>query len=135
LGGALLEEFRYDERGQPLSVTFADYLLPTAADVPPIDVLLTEDAPSPSNQLGIKGAGEGGIAGAGAVIASAVADALGGSGAITKLPITPQFLKTMIDAHERSATQDDKGPKSERPELERSRGRRGTWPPKTERCF
>jgi aerobic carbon-monoxide dehydrogenase large subunit len=105
LGGALLEEFRYDERGQPLSVTFADYLLPTVSDVPPVDVLLTEDAPSPSNPLGIKGAGEGGIAGVGAVIASAVDDALGGIGMITKLPITPQFLKALIDGQERLTTE------------------------------
>jgi aerobic carbon-monoxide dehydrogenase large subunit len=97
LGGALLEEFRYDDTGQPLSLTFADYLLPTMVDMPPVDVLLTEDAPSPSNQLGIKGAGEGGIAGVGAVIASAVDDALGDIGTITKLPITPQFLKALID--------------------------------------
>jgi CO/xanthine dehydrogenase Mo-binding subunit len=97
LGGALLEEFRYDERGQPLSVTFADYLMPTARDAPPVDVLLTEDAPSPGNQLGIKGAGEGGIAGAGAVIASAVDDALGGMGVVTQLPMTPQRVKALID--------------------------------------
>jgi CO/xanthine dehydrogenase Mo-binding subunit len=96
LGGALLEEFRYDDTGQPLSLTFADYLLPTMVDAPPVDVLLTEDAPSPSNQLGIKGAGEGGIAGVGAVIASAVNDALGDIGTITKLPMTPQFLKALI---------------------------------------
>ncbi len=106
IGGALLEEFRYDDTGQPLSLTFADYLLPVVMDVPPVDVLLTEDAPSPSNQLGIKGAGEGGIAGVGAVIASAVDDALGGKGSITRLPITPQFLKALIDAQERSAKQD-----------------------------
>src|SRR5262249_48638779 len=49
LGGALLEEFSYDERGEPLSVTFADYLMPTVREVPRIDVLLTEDAPSPLN--------------------------------------------------------------------------------------
>jgi aerobic carbon-monoxide dehydrogenase large subunit len=105
LGGALLEEFQYDDSGQPLSVTFADYLLPTVRDMPPIDVLLTEDAPSPSNQLGIKGAGEGGIAGVGAVIASAVDDALGDIATITQLPIRPQLLKTLIDAHERRAAQ------------------------------
>ena len=103
LGGALFEEFQYDERGQPLSVTLADYLLPTVTDVPPVDVLLTEDAPSPGNQLGIKGAGEGGIAGAGAVIASAVDDALGGMGTVTQLPIRPPLLKAMIDAAERAA--------------------------------
>ena len=46
LGGALYEEFSYDERGEPLSVTFADYLMPTVREIPPIEVLLTEDAPS-----------------------------------------------------------------------------------------
>src|SRR5262252_8734823 len=46
LGGALFEEFQYDERGQPVSVTLADYLLPTVHDVPAIDVLISEDAPS-----------------------------------------------------------------------------------------
>ena len=95
--GALFEEFQYDERGQPVSVTLADYLLPTAHDVPAVDVLLTEDAPSTCNPLGIKGAGESGVAAVGAVIASAIDDALGGTGEITRLPITPQFLKTIID--------------------------------------
>jgi carbon-monoxide dehydrogenase large subunit/6-hydroxypseudooxynicotine dehydrogenase subunit gamma len=98
LGGALFEEFQYDARGQPVSVTLADYLIPTASDVPLIDVLLTEDAPSTCNPLGIKGAGEGGVAAVGAVIASAVDDALGGHGEITRLPITPQYLKTIIDS-------------------------------------
>jgi carbon-monoxide dehydrogenase large subunit len=98
IGGALFEEFQYDARGQPVSVTLADYLIPTASDVPAIDVLLTEDAPSTCNPLGIKGAGEAGIAAVGAVIASAVDDALGDNGEITRLPITPQTLKAIIDA-------------------------------------
>ena len=97
LGGALFEEFQYDAAGQPLSVTFADYLIPTANEVPEVDVLLTQDAPSTCNLLGIKGAGEGGIAAVGAVIASAVDDALGGKGLITHLPITPQRVKAIID--------------------------------------
>ena len=92
IGGALLEEFRYDERGVPLAVTFADYLMPTATDVPPIDVLILEDAPSPRNPLGMKGAGEAGINGVGAAIASAIDDALGRPGAVTELPVTPQRL-------------------------------------------
>jgi CO/xanthine dehydrogenase Mo-binding subunit len=92
IGGALLEEFLYDSSGQPLATTFADYLLPTAAEVPPIEVLMTEDAPSPLNPLGVKGAGEGGINAAGAAIAAAVDDALGRPGAITRLPITPRRL-------------------------------------------
>ncbi|MCK9908812.1 xanthine dehydrogenase family protein molybdopterin-binding subunit [Microbacteriaceae bacterium K1510] len=98
LGGALFEEFQYDERGQPLSVTFADYLMPTAHEVPEVDILMLEDAPSTCNPLGIKGAGEGGVAAVGAVIASAVDDALGGKGLITQIPITPQALKALIDA-------------------------------------
>jgi carbon-monoxide dehydrogenase large subunit/6-hydroxypseudooxynicotine dehydrogenase subunit gamma len=98
LGGSLLEEFCYDQRGQPLSVTLADYLIPTAQDVPHVDVLLTEDAPTNLNPLGIKGAGEGGIAAVGAVIASAIDDALSAPGMVTKLPVTPQELKAIIDA-------------------------------------
>jgi carbon-monoxide dehydrogenase large subunit/6-hydroxypseudooxynicotine dehydrogenase subunit gamma len=92
-----LEEFRYDERGQPLSVTFADYLIPTARDIPAVDAWILEDAKSRWNPLGIKGAGEGGIAGVGAVLASAVEDAIGIPGVITELPMTPQSLKRILD--------------------------------------
>ena len=96
IGGALLEEFLYDEAGEPLSVTFADYLMPTAREVPACTILVTEDAPSPLNPLGLKGAGEGGANPVGAVIASAIDDALGMPGAVTQLPVTPQRLKAMI---------------------------------------
>ncbi|MCS0503730.1 xanthine dehydrogenase family protein molybdopterin-binding subunit [Ancylobacter mangrovi] len=99
LGGAIYEEFSYDERGEPLSVTFADYLIPTAAETPAIEVLLTEDAPSPCNPLGIKGAGEAGISAVGAVIASAVDQALGMDGLVVQLPLTPQRLKAAIERH------------------------------------
>ncbi len=92
LGGALLEEFRFDDSGQPLSATFADYLMPTMAEVPPIDVLVTEDAPSPVNPLGVKGAGEGGITAIGAAIASAIDDASGRPGAITRLPVSAEAI-------------------------------------------
>ena len=98
LGGALLEEFLYDDRGEPLSVTFADYLMPTMAEVPPIEVLLTEDAPSPRNPLGIKGAGESGIAPVGAAIASAIEDALQAPGLVRQLPLSPQRIKAIIEA-------------------------------------
>ena len=77
IGGALLEEFLYDERGEPLSVTFADYLMPTVREMPPVDVLICEDAPSPLNPMGLKGAGEGGANAVGAAIAAAIDDALG----------------------------------------------------------
>jgi carbon-monoxide dehydrogenase large subunit/6-hydroxypseudooxynicotine dehydrogenase subunit gamma len=96
LGGALFEEFVYDERGEPLAVTFADYLIPTAHEVPPIDVIITEDAPSPLNFLGFKGAGEGGANAVGAAIAAAIDDAIGMPGAVTELPITPQRLRKIL---------------------------------------
>jgi carbon-monoxide dehydrogenase large subunit len=96
VGGALLEEFLYDEAGEPLSVTFADYLLPTAREIPEISVLLTEDAPSPLNPLGLKGAGEGGVNPVGAAIAAAIDDALQRPGAVKQLPMTPQRLKALM---------------------------------------
>jgi len=97
LGGALLEEFTYNERGDPLAVTFADYLLPTVKETPEVEIVLTEDYPSPLNPLGIKGAGESGVNGVGAAIASAIDDAIGMPGAVTELPVTPQRLKAIID--------------------------------------
>jgi CO/xanthine dehydrogenase Mo-binding subunit len=96
VGGALLEEFLYDDRGEPLSVNFADYVMPTVREVPPLDVLISEDAPSPLNPLGLKGAGEGGINAVGAAIAAAVDDAVGIPGAVTQLPITPQRLRQIL---------------------------------------
>ncbi|MGH6770849.1 MAG: xanthine dehydrogenase family protein molybdopterin-binding subunit [Xanthobacteraceae bacterium] len=96
LGGALSEEFVYDETGEPLSTNFADYLMPALHEVPDVEVLLTEDAPSPKHPLGLKGAGEGGINGAGGVIASAIDDAIGMPGAITQLPVTPQRLRELL---------------------------------------
>ncbi len=96
VGGALLEEFRYDENGEPLSVTFADYLMPTAREIPEISILVSEDAPSPLNPLGLKGAGEGGANPVGAAIASAIDDALQRPGLVTQLPVTPQRLKEIL---------------------------------------
>ncbi len=96
VGGTLFEEFLYDERGEPLSATFADYLLPTICEIPPIDVVICEDAPSPLNPLGLKGAGEGGANAVGAAIAAAIDDALGKPNAVTELPITPQRLRRLL---------------------------------------
>jgi aerobic carbon-monoxide dehydrogenase large subunit len=98
LGGALFEEFRYDARGEPICVNFADYTMPTAREIPPIEVLISEDAPSPLNSLGVKGAGEGGANAAGAAIAAAIDDALSQPGAVTQLPVTPQRLREMLRA-------------------------------------
>jgi CO/xanthine dehydrogenase Mo-binding subunit len=103
LGGTLSEEFRYDERGEPLSVTFADYLVPTLHDIPPVDVLLTQDAPSPRNPLGLKGAGEGGVNAVGAAIASAIDDAIGQPGAIVRLPVTPARLKALLNQQDQES--------------------------------
>jgi carbon-monoxide dehydrogenase large subunit/6-hydroxypseudooxynicotine dehydrogenase subunit gamma len=104
LGGALLEEFLYDARGEPLCVTFADYLMPTVREMPPVDVLITEDAPSPLNHLGLKGAGEGGTNAVGAAIAAAIDDALGMPGAVTQLPVTPQRLRKLVQRNARTQT-------------------------------
>jgi carbon-monoxide dehydrogenase large subunit len=92
VGGALLEEFVYDAGGQPLASSLADYLMPTAIEMPEVELLIREDAPSPINPLGVKGAGEGGVNGVGAAIAGAVEDALGGAVFIDRLPITPERL-------------------------------------------
>ena len=86
----------YDASGQPQSVTLADYLMPTIAEIPDIEVALFEDAPTPLNPLGVKGAGEAGIAAAGAAIAAAVDDALGRSGTVRRLPITPNRLHALL---------------------------------------
>lgn len=98
IGGALLEEFVYDEAGQPLATSFADYLMPTCHEMPPVEVFLREDAPSPQNPLGVKGAGEGGITAVGAAIAAAVDDALGRPGLIDRLPIAPSRLHACLRA-------------------------------------
>ena len=99
LGGALLEEFAYNEDGQPLSTTFADYLMPTAKEVPSVEVIVSEDAPSPFNPLGVKGAGEGGSNAVGAAIASAVDDALGHNCKINQIPIHPAMVFGLLTPH------------------------------------
>ena len=93
IGGALFEDFAYDESGQPLASSFMDYLMPTVAEIPEVEVLLCEDAPTPLNPLGVKGAGEGGITAAGAAIANAVADALGCSEEVRRLPLSPERVR------------------------------------------
>ena len=92
IAAALLEEFIYDENGQLLTTSFMDYLKPTAADLPNIEVDRLE-TPSPLTLLGTKGVGEGGAVVAPAAIASAVEDALAPLGIrIAALPIVPSRL-------------------------------------------
>lgn len=95
VGGALLEQFVYDEAGQPQATTFMDYLMPTASEVPDVELLVREDFPATTNALGVRGAGEGGLTGAGAAIASAVSDAIG-EPALTALPITPAAVMHLL---------------------------------------
>ncbi len=76
LGGAFLEHLMYDEQGQLLTGSLADYLLPTASDFPNLRAITMDLHPSPINPLGAKGSGEGGMIAAGGVIANAVANAL-----------------------------------------------------------
>jgi carbon-monoxide dehydrogenase large subunit len=99
LGGALLEELAYDQEGQLLAGTLADYLLPTATEVPPIEVHVSETYPSKLNPLGIKGVGEDGTVGAGAAIANAVSDALTPLGvSVTRPPLSPARVRELIRA-------------------------------------
>jgi aerobic carbon-monoxide dehydrogenase large subunit len=70
--------------------------MPTAREIPRIEALITEDAPSPLNPLGLKGAGEGGANPVGAAIAAAIDDALQMPGAVTRLPVSPQRLRELL---------------------------------------
>jgi carbon-monoxide dehydrogenase large subunit len=96
IGGALFEEFSYDEDGQPLAISFMDYRMPTAAEIPAVDIVLKEDARAPGNPLGVMGAGEGGVSAAGAAIANAVRDALGLAGTVGQLPLTPARILGLV---------------------------------------
>jgi aerobic carbon-monoxide dehydrogenase large subunit len=100
IGGALFEEFSYDDAGQPQAISFIEYRLPTAADVPPVDLLVCQDHPTPGNPLGVMGAGEGGVSAAGAAVANAVRDALGLVGGVGQLPLTPARVRELCQQRE-----------------------------------
>jgi len=98
IGGTLLEHLVYSEEGQPIATTFMDYLIPTASEIPPLQVEHLE-SPSPSMPLGVKGAGEGGIIGPPAAIANAVGNALAEFGIeIDTMPITPASIRAALRA-------------------------------------
>ena len=92
IGGALYEEFLYDDAGQPLATSFMDYLLPTSLDVPDVDFFMTEDAPTPNNPFGAKGLGEVGLIAVGAAVAGAIDDAFGEGVRTIKVPVPPETL-------------------------------------------
>jgi aerobic carbon-monoxide dehydrogenase large subunit len=99
LGAALHEELTYDDAGQLAAGTLMEYHVPVAGDMPPLDVCVRQDDPSPTNRLGVKGAGEDGIVAAGAAVANAVADALAPLGVkITALPLRPSRVRELIRA-------------------------------------
>src|SRR5262249_22784485 len=99
LGGVFLEPFVYDENGQMLAGSFADYLLPGADDFPNVRVVAMEERPSPNIPLGAKGAGEGGIIPVAGVIANAAAAALSTLGVSPReLPLSPARVCALIDA-------------------------------------
>ena len=94
---ALFERLCHDSGAQPQTTTFADYLLPTATDMPPIEILHTETA-SPLNPLGMKGAGEGGTIASIAAIIGAVENALTPFGIkINEAPITPARIVALVN--------------------------------------
>jgi aerobic carbon-monoxide dehydrogenase large subunit len=99
LGGAMMENLVYDANGQLLTGSLADYLIPTAADFPTIRAFALQNHPSPSNPLGVKGAGEGTIIPTGGLMANAVANALASVGAMpAALPLTPARVWRMASA-------------------------------------
>jgi carbon-monoxide dehydrogenase large subunit len=98
LGSVFSEEIRYDESGQPLVGSLADYLIPVATDYPNVTTISLELHPSPNNPLGAKGAGEGGIIPIGGAVANAVASALRSFGVEPReLPLTPARVWQLID--------------------------------------
>ena len=97
IGGAMLEELVYDAGGQLLSGSLMDYLLPTSQDIPDIETVITEDAPSPLNPLGVKGAGAGAILATGAALGNAVANALSPFGVqVNTMPLSPDNIRRWI---------------------------------------
>ncbi len=98
IGGAFYERLVYDESGQLLTQTFMDYLLPTAMEIPPIEIAHLE-SPSPLNPLGVKGAGEAGVIPVIALFAQAIDDALSDFGIrITEMPLSPNRLRELVRA-------------------------------------
>jgi aerobic carbon-monoxide dehydrogenase large subunit len=94
IGNAFYEELMFDENGQLLNASFADYLLPTALEVPNIEIAHTV-TPSPLNPLGVKGAGEAGAIPVGPLFAQAIEDALSFANMkveLNQIPLSPERL-------------------------------------------
>jgi CO/xanthine dehydrogenase Mo-binding subunit len=105
LGNAWFEELVFDDAGQLLNASFMDFLLPTALDVPPIEVGHQETV-SPLNELGTKGAGEAGAIPVGALFAQALEDALAPIAPeleIREIPLKPSRLWELVEAAKRDS--------------------------------
>ena len=97
IGNALYEWMGFDENGQPVTTNFGEYLLVTATEMPPVDLIHVE-SPSPLNPLGVKGVGECGVVPAPAAIISAIEDALTPFGVhITRTPVFPPEIVALIN--------------------------------------
>jgi aerobic carbon-monoxide dehydrogenase large subunit len=102
IGTALYEEILYDEMGQPLATTFADYLVPCAPEVPAVRIAHSV-TPARATEYGVKGVGEGGAIAPAAVIANAVADAFRAIGAsFNESPLTPRRVSEAVDRARRA---------------------------------
>jgi aerobic carbon-monoxide dehydrogenase large subunit len=97
IGNAFYEQLVWDENGQLLNASFMDYLLPTALDVPAVEMAHTV-TPSPLNPLGTKGVGEAGAIPTAAAFAQAVEDALEGTIEILDIPLSPNALFELLGA-------------------------------------
>ena len=98
IGNALLEWMQYDADAQPLTISFADYMLPMATDVPTCTIAHVETV-NPHNPLGVKGAGEGGTIPAPAAIVAAIEDALSPFGVhFAETPLTPERIVAAMRA-------------------------------------
>jgi aerobic carbon-monoxide dehydrogenase large subunit len=99
IGGALFEEFTYDSEGQLLAGSLADYIMPTACEIPSMQ-LIHQHSPSPLNPLGVKGVGEGGAIAPPVAIANAVCDALHPFKVeLNRLPLKPERIREAIESH------------------------------------
>lgn len=107
LGSAFMEHLKYDDQGQLLTGSLADYIIPSADDFPRIRGFSMETHPCPNNPLGAKGAGEGGIIAVGGVAANAVSAALSSLGVdINELPMAPPHIWESIEAKAASVASD-----------------------------
>ena len=104
IGGVLYEHMVYDAEGTPLTTTFVDYLMPTAADVPLIEYGHIE-TPATTNPGGYKGMGEGGAIGSPPAVINAIADALAPLGArVNRQPLGPADVVAAIELARATAT-------------------------------